>query len=332
MGASTMIGSRRSILAAAALLLVGSAARAGQVNNPLDLPAGLAAGHILLSPTPPGQNAVDGGMPGTMATVNSPVPVANGGTGASAAGATAANHIGALAITNNLSDVGSAAAARSSLGAASAGANGDITSLTGLTTPLAFSEGGCNATSAAACLGNLGMQLGYVSGPYYLAPAITMTSGITLASANVMYATPFLALAPQTFTKISINVTAGAAGASCEIGVYANAGGKPGSLLVDAGNISVATTGTKEITGVSIPLTPGWWWEAVVCNGTPGLITFGASGAGGGTPWQMGYLSLGSSPNLAYSVSQTYGALPSSFGAGALTQSNATGPVVGLRF
>lgn len=322
----------KGTIAAAAFLLAGSAAQAGQVDNPLDLPAGLAAGHVLLSPTPPSQKAVDGGIPGTMAAVNSPVPVANGGTGASAAGTAAANNIGALAIGNDLSDLTDPGTARTNLGAASSGANGDITSLAGLTTPLAFSEGGCDATSAPACLGNLGIQLGYVSGPYYLAPGITMTAGVTLASANVLYATPFLAFAAQTFTKISIDVTAAAAGASCELGIYANTGGKPGALLVDAGNVSVATTGIKEITGASIPLTPGWWWEAVVCNGTPGLITFGASGAGGGSPWQMGYLSLGSSPNLAYAVSQTYGALPSTFGAGAFMQSNATGPVVGLRF
>lgn len=331
MGASAMIG-YKPVAAIAALFLLGSAAHAGQVNNPLDLPAGLTAGHILLSPTPPSQNAVDGGAPGTMATVNSPVPVANGGTGATSAGAATANNIGALAIANSLSDVGSAATARANIGAAANGANGDITAMTGLTTPLPFSEGGCAAISAPACLGNLGLQLGYVSGPYYLAPGIAITGGVTLASANMMYATAFLAFAPQTFTKISINVTAGAASASCEIGVYANAGGKPGSLLVDAGNVSVATTGIKEITGVSIALTPGWWWEAVVCNGTPGLTTFGASGGAGGTPWQLGYFSLGSSPNLAYAVSQTYGALPSTFGTGAFTQSNATGPVVGLRF
>lgn len=56
---------------------------------------------------------------GTMAQVNSPTPVANGGTGQTSAGATAANAIGALAIANNLSDVANAAASLASLGGAS---------------------------------------------------------------------------------------------------------------------------------------------------------------------------------------------------------------------
>jgi hypothetical protein len=45
-----------------------------------------------------------------------PVSVANGGTGASSAGATAANNIGALAEASNLSDLASASSARSNLG------------------------------------------------------------------------------------------------------------------------------------------------------------------------------------------------------------------------
>ena len=45
-----------------------------------------------------------------------PVSVANGGTGASSSGATAANNIGALAEANNLSDLNSASTARTNLG------------------------------------------------------------------------------------------------------------------------------------------------------------------------------------------------------------------------
>lgn len=62
-----------------------------------------------------------------------PVPVAFGGTGAT-----------------------TATAARGNLGAAASGANGDITSLTGLTTPLPISEGGTGQTTAAAALTALG--------------------------------------------------------------------------------------------------------------------------------------------------------------------------------
>lgn len=61
-----------------------------------------------------------------------------------------------LAIASNLGDVAAPATARGNLGAAKSGANSDITSLTGLTTPLALTGGGTGATAAAAALVNLG--------------------------------------------------------------------------------------------------------------------------------------------------------------------------------
>ncbi len=50
--------------------------------------------------------------------LGSPLPVTQGGTGASSAGAAAANNIAALAEANNLSDLASASSARSNLGVA----------------------------------------------------------------------------------------------------------------------------------------------------------------------------------------------------------------------
>lgn len=44
--------------------------------------------------------------------------------------------------------------------AAANGVNSSITHLTGLTTPLSISQGGCGATSVAGCLTNLGIQIG----------------------------------------------------------------------------------------------------------------------------------------------------------------------------
>ena len=55
--------------------------------------------------------------------------------------------IGGLAASSNLSDVSNAATARSNLGAAASGANSDITSITGLTTPLAVGQGGTGVSS-----------------------------------------------------------------------------------------------------------------------------------------------------------------------------------------
>ena len=71
---------------------------------------------------------------GSAAVVNTPIPVANGGTGSTAAGATAANNIGALAEANNLSDLSSASTARTNLGLSTAATQATGTS--GATVPL----------------------------------------------------------------------------------------------------------------------------------------------------------------------------------------------------
>lgn len=61
-----------------------------------------------------------------------------------------------LLAANNLSDVGTAATARTNLSAAESGANSDITSLAGLTTPLSVAQGGTASATAAAARAALG--------------------------------------------------------------------------------------------------------------------------------------------------------------------------------
>ena len=82
-----------------------------------------------------GTGLTGGGASGDVTlALATPVAVANGGTGAA-----------------------TAAAARTNLGAAAAGANSDITSLTGLTTPLSVAQGGTDATTDAQARTNLGL-------------------------------------------------------------------------------------------------------------------------------------------------------------------------------
>ena len=69
----------------------------------------------------------------------------------------------------------SPAGARSSLGAASSGANADITSLAGLTTALTITQGGTGATTAAAARSNLGAAASGANAD------ITSLSGLTTA-------------------------------------------------------------------------------------------------------------------------------------------------------
>jgi hypothetical protein len=89
-----------------------------------------------------------------------------------------------LTKTNNLSDVSNATTARGNLTAAKSGANSDITSITGLTTPLTVAQGGIGAATLTAnnvLLGN------GTSAPQFVAPGTTgnvlTSNGTTWTSA-----------------------------------------------------------------------------------------------------------------------------------------------------
>jgi hypothetical protein len=96
--------------------------------------------------------AANGASINLASEVTGTLPVANGGTGAA-----------------------TAAAARTSLGAAASGANGDITALSGLTTALSVGQGGTGATGAAGARTSLGTAASGANGD------ITSLAGLTTA-------------------------------------------------------------------------------------------------------------------------------------------------------
>jgi hypothetical protein len=83
------------------------------------------------------------------------LPVTQGGTGATTASGARTN-LGATGTGSALFTAASAGSARSTISAAASGANSDITSLTGLTTPLSVAQGGTGASTAGGALTNLG--------------------------------------------------------------------------------------------------------------------------------------------------------------------------------
>lgn len=151
---------------------------------------------------------------------------------------------------------------------------------------------------------------GYAAGRYYF-PGPTSTATATLA-ANTLYCAPFVNLQKQSFTKLGVEVTT-AAGTNGRLGVYNWANGLPTTLLLDAGAVSDASTGYKEITGLGLTLNPGLYGLAFLPDGAVTVRVTAASG----NPF-LAQLALGASGSdlaseLTLSVAQSYGALPSNF-------------------
>jgi len=103
-------------------------------------------------------------------------------------------------------------------------------------------------------------------------------------SANMVYYTPFLWLhAPDRLIKrAGVKVTIAASGKSIRLGLYMidkGNDGKPGDLVADFGAIDAGSTGVKYNTSASwasptanFRLSPGWYWSAIVSDGTPEIV------------------------------------------------------------
>lgn len=115
------------------------------------------------------------------------LPVTQGGTGATTASGARTN-LGATGIGSALFTAATAASARSTISAAASGANSDITSLTGLTTPLSVAQGGTGATTAGGALTNLGAAAsGANTDITALDQDVTITATGTIAAGTLGY-------------------------------------------------------------------------------------------------------------------------------------------------
>lgn len=156
----------------------------------------------------------------SLSALSTPLSIAQGGTGAStAAAARSALGLGTiatqassgvsitggtvtgitdLAVADGGTGSSTAAGARSNLAAAASGANSDITSITGLTTALAPSQGGTGQTSLANLLANLPITGGtsgeFRLGTFYVkwgTATVTADHDSTTGEALVTFTTPF---------------------------------------------------------------------------------------------------------------------------------------------
>jgi hypothetical protein len=174
--------------------------------------------------------------------VTGTLPVANGGTGLTATP------------TNGQLDIGNGTGfTRTTL---TAGSNISIT------------NGSGSITIASTASGGGQTQGGFQSSATSLYPgwglSASSASTFVLTTSRVYYAA-FVVGQSTTFTKIGILVTTLQAGKVARLGIYNWSGGKSTTLVLDAGTVSLGTSGTSEIT-ISQTLSAGVYSLAIIAD------------------------------------------------------------------
>ena len=156
-------------------------------------------------------------------------------------------------------------------------------------------------------------QPAIVTGNYYYPIGSQTTAPIP---ADLLYAWPIWFSSTETWTRIGIYVDTGVAATNARIGVYANgADNRPGALVLDAGTVSTATTGEKEIT-ISQSLTANTvYWLAVVSDDASGMGSLQMMQAGGADDIdrRLG-VTAAVATGVGYSKGHVYAALPDPYG------------------
>lgn len=177
-------------------------------------------------------------------------------------------------------------------------------------------------TQSATILSNSG----YFTNMYYTGFGYFSSTDSSF-TADIITATPFIVPVTTTFTKIGINITS--AGTNARLGIYNFSNGLPTTLVLDAGSISVASLGEKEIV-ISQSLTAGIYALAVNFSATTSAQTADADGTGV-TNYFLGFLNgLTGTGQMSARMSSAFGAMPASFTLSSYGTSSQT-PIVWLR-
>jgi len=166
----------------------------------------------------------------------------------------------------------------------------------------------------------------YPTAKYCVSPFMAdKPTGVYALVTNRIYGIPFPVTRKMTADRIFCDVQTAQADKNARLGIYKDNGNHhPGALVLDAGEVSLATTGIKEIT-ISQQMEKGLHWLAIHANSTSAQIYWyvymtllGLYVATGVTRGMMGY------------TQGSYGALPDPLPSTSLNENGLM--AVGLRF
>jgi hypothetical protein len=231
----------------------------------------------------------------TTASFGGTLGIGQGGTGASTANGALTN-LGGTGTGVAVFTAASGAAARTAIGAAAAGSNSDITSLSALTTPLSVGQGGTGSATASGARTNLGAA---ASGSNSDITALTAAPGILIGAPSggaqgggTLNATGLfingVAVGTGSGSVTSVNASGGTTGMSFTGGPITTSG-----TLTLSGTLATANGGTGQTTftngQVLVGKTDGTLAKTTLTAGSGITITNGdgtvtiAASAGGGT-------------------------------------------------
>lgn len=228
--------------------------------------------------------------------------------------------------------------------------HGTVTSYSGTTLVMNISDVGGTGTYADWVISLSGTQgpigatgsggnvytNGYFTNNYYFGGfGYYNFTGYTVA-ANIIYCAPFMVRSTTIFTRIGVNVITTGVGTAGRLGIYNIANGYPTTLVLDAGTVSLGTTGIKEIT-VSQTLTPGIYAMVFIANGAATMLsanagTNGTDMAALGDVWGITLGNYtGGGAIVGYVHALTYGTLPGTFPSSSPAQSDINNVLLSMR-
>ena len=151
------------------------------------------------------------------------------------------------------------------------------------------------------------------TGEYHVFLPYTLVNNSGVLTVDILYTAPAVIPRQLTVDRIAVQVTtAAAAGKKARLGIYRDGTNLyPGSLVLDAGEVAVDSTGVKTIT-INQTLGKGNYWLVVVSDGAPTLrFSTGVAASPLGLDGTNFY-----STQSYWSVAHTYGALPDPFTGG----------------